>query len=382
MPILSMSSPIPTVPINDLQRSYAVNRDSILQSVSDTLASGWWLNGQQGSSFCEEFANYLGAARCIGVANGTDALEISIRALLSARAIQKHEVVTVANAGGYSTIACRLVGLTPVYADIEEASQLASLDSIVSALNDDTALVISTHLYGGMVDIPRLRAMMANAGYAHVPILEDCAQAHGLSGGGRMAGSFGDAAAFSFYPTKNLGAAGDGGAIVTSDHGIADACEALKQYGWTSKYTVTLPDGRNSRLDEVQAAVLRVFLPGLDEANARRQEILKSYEDAAPSGIRVVRSAQGTVAHLAVVLCDDRERLKQHMTKHGIATEIHYPVLDSDQPGWQGLAQRQALGDLKIARKSIARILTLPCFPTMTVSEQQQVCEALASWTS
>ena len=221
---------------------------------------------------------------------------------------------------------------------------------------------------------------MDAAGYGHVLILEDCAQAHGGSIAGRRVGALGDIATFSFYPTKNLGAFGDGGAIVTSNGALANACIALRQYGWAAKYTVAVEGGRNSRLDEVQAAILRVLLPGLEAANASRRAILARYAAAMPRGVTLVSSQSEGVAHLAVVLCEDRDRLKQHLADRKIQSDIHYPVLDCDQPGWQGLPQRLVQGDLPVGRRSVGRILTLPCFPTMTEEEIDRVCEALAGW--
>ncbi len=248
----------PSVPMNDLSRIVGPGSGDVIEAATRALRSGWWLNGGETRGFCEAFAAYVGTDHCTGVANGTDALEIAMRALLVTGRNEGREVVTVANAGGYTSIAARLIGLTPVYADIEEGSQLLDVGSAVAALTDETALVVATHLYGGLVDVPALRAAMDAAGHAHVPILEDCAQAHGLrQKDGRMAGSLGDIATFSFYPTKNLGAFGDGGAIATSDADLLKACDALRQYGWASKYTVAMPGGRNSRLDEVQAAILR-----------------------------------------------------------------------------------------------------------------------------
>jgi dTDP-4-amino-4,6-dideoxygalactose transaminase len=293
---------------------------------------------------------------------------------------EKREVITGANAGGYSTIACRLVGLVPVYVDIEEASQLASLQGIVDAITDRTAVIIVTHLYGGIVDVAELRRLMAQKGHSEIPILEDCAQSHGVMLDGKRAGTFGDIATFSFYPTKNLGAFGDGGAIVTGDAALAERCEMLRQYGWSKKYQNRIHGGRNSRLDEIQAAVLLQLLPGLDKANARRVAILDRYQRAAGAGLKVVRSAGGTVAHLAVVLCDDRASLQNHLTRLGIQHEIHYPVLDCDQEAWRDQAYRIASGDLPVSRASVSRNLTLPCFPGMTDEEVNRVCEAIASW--
>jgi dTDP-4-amino-4,6-dideoxygalactose transaminase len=370
------------VPLNDLKRIYMASQAEILEAVTATLASGWWLNGGETAGFCRDFAAYIGVTNCLGVASGTDALEIAMRALLSVQELAGSEVVTVANAGGYSTIACRLVGLTPVYADIEEASQLASLPSLVSAIGPDTAFVVATHLYGNVLDVFSLRAMMDAAGYGHVAILEDCAQAHGGRLAGHKAGALGDIATFSFYPTKNLGAFGDGGAIVTSNAALADACRALHQYGWAGKYTIALKGGRNSRLDEVQATILRVLLPGLESANEKRQAVLDRYAAAMPASVSLVRGADEGVAHLAVVLCEDRDRFKQHLADWKIQSDIHYPILDCDQLGWQGLPQRLVSGGLPVSRRSVGRLLTLPCFPTITEEEIDRVCTALAGWSA
>jgi aminotransferase EvaB len=370
------------VPLNDLKRIYTASQTELLEAVRATLASGWWLNGGETATFCRDFAAYIGATDCLGVANGTDALEIAMRALLSVQKLAGREVVTVANAGGYSTIACRLVGLTPVYSDIEEASQLASLPSIVSAIGPDTAFVVATHLYGNVLDVLSLRAMMDAAGYGHVAILEDCAQAHGGRLAGEKAGALGDIATFSFYPTKNLGAFGDGGAIVTSNAALAEECRALRQYGWAGKYTIALEGGRNSRLDEVQAAILRVLLPGLESANKKRRAVLDRYASVMPASVTLVRGTNEGVAHLAIVLCEDRDGLKQHLADRKIQSDIHYPILDCDQPGWQALPQRLVAGGLPVSRRSVGRILTLPCFPTMTEEEIDRVCAALSGWSA
>jgi dTDP-4-amino-4,6-dideoxygalactose transaminase len=368
------------IPINDLKRVFRANEAALTAATQAALASGWWLNGKQHEAFCEEFAAFVGAATCIGVANGTDALEIAMRALLRVRKSKGREVVTVANAGGYSTIVCRLLGLTPVYADIDEATQLASLESILASVGPDTAFVVATHLYGGPIDVPRLRQMLDAASHSEIPILEDCAQAHGARVGDAVVGSLGDIAAFSFYPTKNLGALGDAGAIVTSDATLAAEVLALRQYGWKGKYEVVEPHGRNSRMDEVQAAALRVLLPGLEAGNDRRRRIIERYAAAAPEGVTMVQAGGGSVGHLAVLLYDDRDALREHMSTRGVATEIHYPILDCDQPAWRGLPSRTAPGDLQVSRRSIKRILTLPCFPDLSDEEVDRVCAALSEW--
>ena len=201
-----------TVPMNDLRRDAGDAR--IAESIADVVRSGWYLGGPHNAEFSAAFARRIGALHCIGVGNGTDALQIALAALLVAHKKEgaaRREVVTVANAGGYTTTACYAIGCMPIYVDIDETDQLISIEAAAAALSERTLAVVATHLYGGLVDIVALRDAMDDAGYAHVPILEDCAQAHGLDGRNGTAGSLGTIATFSFYPTKNLGALGDGG---------------------------------------------------------------------------------------------------------------------------------------------------------------------------
>ncbi|GGD14269.1 DegT/DnrJ/EryC1/StrS family aminotransferase [Aureimonas glaciei] len=377
---MNQFSAVSPIPLNDLKRIYQDSSEPITEAVNAVLASGWWLNGDRAARFCADFARYVGVEHCVGVANGTDALEIAFRALLSVRKPKGRDIITVANAGGYSTIAARSVGLTPVYVDIEEASQLADIDSILRALSDETALVVVTHLYGGVVDVSTLREKMDQAGHQSVPILEDCAQAHGAELHGKRVGSLGDIATFSFYPTKNLGAFGDAGGIVTSDDELAQACNALRQYGWSDKYTIARPGGRNSRIDEIQAAILSVLLPHLGQANDRRVQILARYAEALPEGVRLVQSSHGSVGHLAILLADDRDELRRHLSERRIGTDIHYPILDCDQPGWADMPKREAAGGLPVSRRSIGRLLTIPCFPGMTEQEIERVSEGLSAW--
>lgn len=366
--------------VNDLKRSHADRFEELKAVVAEVMSSGWWINGKTLAAFTNDFARYVGSSHCLGVANGSDALEIAFRALRDIRCGARSEVVTAANAGGYCTVACQQVGLIPVYADIDAASQLMSIKSILSAVTDRTAFVVVTHLYGGVFDVNSLRHRLDAAGYGHVPIVEDCAQAHGATLEGLKVGSLGDIATFSFYPTKNLGAMGDAGAITTSDNDLAAACGELAQYGWSAKYRVTRPGGRNSRLDEIQAAVLSTLLPHLDRANARRVAILDHYAQNTPPGLTLVRSPAGTVGHLAVFLTGDRQTFRDHMEASGVATDVHYPVLDCDQKGWRNLPHRCAPGGLEVARASIERLVTLPLFPAMTDEEVDRVCKALSAW--
>ncbi|WP_284735823.1 DegT/DnrJ/EryC1/StrS family aminotransferase [Dongia deserti] len=366
--------------MNDLKRLYTAYQADIETAALAAMRSGWWLNGGCAKSFCASFARACGASECIPVANGTDALEIALRAVATARSPAGREVITVANAGGYTTVACRQSQLVPVYADVEERSQLLAIESAVAALSDQTLAIVATHLYGGVVDVPVLRRMLREAGYGHVAIVEDCAQAHGARSGDAPVGSLGDIAAFSFYPTKNLGAMGDAGAIVTSDAVLADIVRKLRQYGWSAKYHVDLGGGRNSRMDEVQAAILQTMLPRLGALNAERARIRSRLSEAAGDSLEFVDGGPGAVVHLAVVRSPTRDALRRFLVERGVESEIHYPVLDCDQLGWEHLPMRIAPGGLPIARRSVGEILTLPCFPGMTKHELTALCTALEEW--
>lgn len=374
---LTSQSPIP---MNDLKRLFGLHQEAVEQAALEAMRSGWWLSGPRGKAFSAEFQAYLGVAECMLVANGTDALEITLRALLGDRERDGMEVVTVANAGGYTTTACRQIGLTPVYADIDAASQILDLKSAVAALSDKTLAVVATHLYGNVVDVPALRAAMDKAGYAIVPIVEDCAQSHGARLGDKLTGAMGAIATFSFYPTKNLGAFGDGGAIVTNDAKLASTVRSLQQYGWRAKYDIARSGARNSRMDEMQAAILSVLLPHLDKHNAERAAILARFTAAAGKKVSFIQRAPGSVVHLAVAQSDDREAFRAYLTERGIASEIHYPILDNEQHGWRGLTQRVGADGLAASRASVERIVTLPCFPGMGEAEIDHICAALADW--
>ncbi len=330
-----------SIPMNDLRRLYHAHRNAIDAAVLETLDSGWWLNGPRGAAFAEAFSRYLGVSECVLVANGTDAIEIALRTILAGRTPSDLEVVTVANAGGYTTTACRQVGLVPVYADVDEKTLLMSAEAATAALSANSMAVVATHLFGNVTDIKTLRSSMDNAGYSHVPIVEDCAQAHGARFGAALAGTMGDLATFSFYPTKNLGARADGGALVTSNKTFADTARRLQQYGWAAKYEIVDPGGRNSRMDEIQAAILATLLPYHEETDAERNRIGNLYEAAARSSCRFATRKEGSLFLLAIALCDERDALRKFLAARGIFSDIHYPVLDPDQPGWLGLPGRE-----------------------------------------
>jgi dTDP-4-amino-4,6-dideoxygalactose transaminase len=240
------------------------------------------------------------------------------------------------------------------------------------ALTSSTRAVVVTHLYGLLADIEAIVDVCRPRG---IVVVEDCAQAVGARRATRAAGSFGDVAAFSFYPTKNLGALGDGGAVGTNDDETADRVRRLRQYGWDSKYSVATPGGWNSRLDEFQAAVLRYRLGYLDQWNARRREIVRRYTSALPShvGRFVLHDGDDYVAHLAVVLAEDRQELRKHLDAAGVSTDVHYPIADHRQEAWRDDYPDVAL---PVTEHAVEHVLTVPCFPELSDDEVERVCEA------
>jgi dTDP-4-amino-4,6-dideoxygalactose transaminase len=361
------------VPLNDLQRGFLELEGPLRAAVDEVLSSGWYVLGPQHDAFEREFAASVGAGHCVGVANGTDALEL---ALLSVGCQPGDEVVTAANASMYTATAALKAGLVPRFADVDPVSLLLTAATVEPALTPHTKAVVVTHLYGRMAEIGPLRDLCRAAGVA---LVEDCAQAAGARNAVGPAGSLGDVAAFSFFPTKNLGALGDGGAVVTNDDERAALVRRLRQYGWSSKYTVTEPRGRNSRLDELQAAVLRVKLPHLADWNARRRAIVSRYAEILGNGRRRMvhgdaADSPAYVGHLAVMTTPEREADRALFTEAGIRTDVHYPVPDHQQPVMAGATAGLRL---HVTEAAAAEILTLPCFAEMTETEIERVCDVL-----
>jgi aminotransferase EvaB len=353
------------IPINDLTRGWIATSGEVHDAIRRVESSGWYVLGPEHDAFENELAAYLGARHAIGVA--------LILAMQAVGCQAGSEVVTVANAGAYSSVAAALVGCRVVYADVDATTLLMSADTLQAAIGPDTRAVVVTHLYGNVADVEAIAQLCRPRGIA---VIEDCAQAIGGAAGGRKVGTFGDIAAFSFYPTKNLGAAGDGGAIVTQDPALARRVRSLRQYGWSTKYTVSVSGGRNSRLDEIQAAVLRVGLPLLDRTNEARRAILDQYRAAINGpGARLVTGAEcETVAHLAVIRVGDRQRAQTAFRDADVATDIHYPIPDHRQSGLPAPARATAMPE---TGRAVGEILTIPCFPAMTQDEVDRVCVVL-----
>lgn len=340
--------------------------------VRRVIDSHWYVLGSEVSRFEQEFAAYCGTASCVSLANGTDALELGLRALGVGPG---DRVLLAANAGFYGSTAVHAIGATPVYVDVDAETLTLSVDA-VSGILRATSLkpkaIIATHLYGQLANI---EAIVAIAGQAGIPVLEDCAQSHGAARGGKRAGSFGTIGCFSFYPTKNLGALGDGGAVVTSDPELNERLRQLRQYGWGSKYHVELRNGRNSRLDEMQAAILREKLPHLDRWNAERRQIARRYNQAFSSlPLRCPASVdEDYVAHLYVLRLAERDDLRAFLKEQGVTTDVHYPVPDHQQKAYAS----PVAPPLPVTEEACAQVVSLPCFPGMTEEEVGHVSHAV-----
>jgi dTDP-4-amino-4,6-dideoxygalactose transaminase len=357
------------VPFNDLERYATVVASRLEATASRVIRSGRYLLGPETQAFESELAAFTTVRGCVSVANGTDALEIALRSL---GVDAGDEVVLAANAGGYGTTACLAIGAVPVYADVDADSLLLTAGSIAEACTTATRAVVVTHLYGHVADVDAIRAAVGD-----VAIVEDVAQAHGATRGGRVAGSFGDAATYSFYPTKNLGALGDGGAVMSNRADVVERATALRQYGWESRYRVTVAGGRNSRLDEIQAGFLRDLLPDVLERNVRRGAIRERYRAALSDRVSFVDPPPGTTSatHLCVVRVPERDTVVAALGELGVGTAVHFPIPDHRQPALADRAHRAS--SMVVTELACAEVLSLPCFPELRDDEIDHVIAAV-----
>jgi aminotransferase EvaB len=360
--------------INNLSKRIEASNFLLYDAVKRVMDSGWLVMGPEVKNFEQSFGNYIGVNHCISVANGTDALELALRGVGVKIGDQ---VATVANAGMYTTTALLAIGAVPVFMDVDLETRNATVAEVERVLELGVQAVVVTHLYG--LAVPHVRKIAALCFAKNIPLIEDCAQAHGARVDGGRVGSFGDASCFSFYPTKNLGALGDGGAVVTNNHEIAQRVTQLRQYGWSSKYRVEVSGARNSRLDEIQAAILSVFLPKLDEANERRRKIAGKYSNSIQHSEIIVPEISGDeyVGHLYVIRTSLRDKLREYLKEKRITSDIHYPIPDYKQPIF---GNRYIGFRLKNTEKLSQEILTLPCYPEMNDAQVHQVISVVNSW--
>jgi dTDP-4-amino-4,6-dideoxygalactose transaminase len=347
------------------------HREGAAAALLRVLDSGWYVLGSEVSSFEKEFAEYFGFDHAVGVANGTDAIALALRALGVGHG---DRVATVSHTAVATAAAIEMANASPVFVDVAPDTCTMDPASLARTLehSEPVKAVIAVHLYGHCADMPAIGELAVRHGSF---VIEDCSQAHGARLNGRPAGTMGDLATFSFYPTKNLGALGDGGAVVARDPAVGGRLAALRQYGWTRHY-ISDEVGINSRLDELQAAILRVKLRYLDAANARRQAIARAYDAAL--GARAPRRRRGSehVYHLYVVRTPDRDQMQARLRERGVGSGVHYPVPVHLQPAYAG---RVRLGPSRCTEteRAAAEVLSLPLYPELTDDQVAVVCRAI-----
>jgi dTDP-4-amino-4,6-dideoxygalactose transaminase len=369
---LGDGSPV-KLPFVDLERQYLSIKEEIDAALLEAVASSQFVLGEELVRFEEEFAAYCGTRHCVGVGSGTAAIHLPLEALGISRG---DEVIVPANTFFGSVLPVLQVGATPVLVDCDDQNAAIDLDAVSAAIGPRTTAVLAVHLYGHPADIDPLAELCASHGLA---LIEDACQAHGARYKGRRAGSLGRIAAFSFYPSKNLGAYGDGGAVTTDDEELAERIRVLRNLGQLSKYT-HVTEGWNERLDTIQAAVLRVKLTYLDGWNARRRRHASAYEEAlSKTDVRTPQTAPWAehVWHVYAVRTPIREELRSALAADGIATGIHYPVPLHQQPALAHLGY--AGGAFPVTEAWAREALSLPMFAELEPSEIEHVAEITAN---
>lgn len=346
------------------------------EAVNRAVQSGWYILGNEVRSFEQRFAEYCGCKHCIGTGNGLDTLTIIMLAYKELGAMQEgDEVIVPANTYIASILSIIQAGLKPVLCEPRWESCNIDPERIEEQIGPRTKAIMAVHLYGRCADMEQIEKI---ARRHSLKIIEDAAQAHGAMLSGRRTGNLGDAAGFSFYPGKNLGALGDGGAITTNDSALADAARAIANYGSQKKY-VNIYKGVNSRLDEIQAAVLSVKLQRLDADNGRRRSIALRYNAEINNpyvGTPAPCNSEEHVFHIYTIFCRQRDALQKHLAEHGIETLIHYPIAPHKQEAMKEYGHLS----FPITERIHNEELSLPCYPTMKEEEIQAVIDAVNSF--
>lgn len=354
--------------------SYRAHKFEIDSAIERVLSKGWYILGEEVQAFEKEFSQYLGVAHSIGVGSGTEAIHL---ALAACEIGMGDEVITVSHTAVATVAAIELAGAKPVLVDIEPDYYTIDPAKIEEAITSKTKAIIPVHLYGQAADLDVILKIARQHG---LKVIEDCAQAHGARYQGKKLGAWGDLACFSFYPTKNMGALGDGGMVVSNDGKLAEKVRLLREYGWQERYVSRIP-GCNSRLDELQAAVLRVKLRYLDAENVRRSQLAALYDQALQTRDFILpqrRQNSSHVFHLYVVRSKQRDRLKFFFNEHGISALIHYPMPVHLQPAYKGRIRcGRLLGETELCSKEV---LSLPLYPQLTESDIQRVIEVERSF--
>jgi len=351
---------------------YDAIRTEIQTAIDRVLQSGWYILGREVEAFEREFAAYCGVKHAVGCASGTEALALALMALGVGMG---DEVVTVAHTAVPTISAITMTGATPVFVDIDEHF-LMDPSRVEAVITDRTKVILPVHLYGQMADMD---AILNIASEHRLRVVEDACQAHGAEYRGKKAGSWGILGCFSFYPTKNLGCYGDGGAVTTDDKELYDRLVMLRNYGQEKRYFHTIK-GINSRLDEIQAAVLRVKLTHLDEWNRMRRQAAVWYRDALGDACACPGEKPDArhVYHLYVIRARERDGLKAHLEEAGITTLMHYPVPAHLQEAYKELGYR--VGDLPLTEETVKEILSLPMHPAVTKEGVHNVCTSIRDY--
>lgn len=360
----------------DPKAGFTAHADEIREVIERVLASGYYVLGPEVTAFEQEWSEYLGGGHTIGVANGTEALELALRAVGIGTG---DRVVTVANTVSATAAAIQQIGAQPIFVEIDDAAMTMSPDTLKALFASSYEVikaVVPVHLYGRPVAMPEIVEIAAKHG---AKVVEDCAQAHGASWGGRKVGTFGDAAAFSFYPTKNLGAIGDGGAVFTKNKGMAEKISQLRQYGWRERYVSEEP-GRNSRLDEIQAAILRVKLRSLDVENRLRANYAERYFNLLKTTdlkLPLADDAQTKSAwHQFSVRTPRRDELKNHLAESGVHCGVLYPVPLHHQPAYLSSV------NLPLSERACEEVLCLPVHPGLSAADIDRVASEILRWSA
>jgi len=360
------------IPLVDLKRQYHLIRDEVDEKIREVLESGRFILGENVEAFEEEFAKYCGIKYAVSVASGTDALTLCLKAL---GVSECDEVITVPNTFIATVDAISRNGATPIFVDIESGTYTMKVSDIKQKITERTKVILPVHLYGHPVDMAPLLKV---AGENNLYVVEDACQAHGAEYKGSKVGSLGDCACFSFYPAKNLGAYGDGGMLVTNDEEIAERVRMLRNYGEQKKYYHAFV-GYNSRLDEIQAAILRVKLKYLDKLVESRRRIARRYSellfDISDVTIPCEKSYVKHAYHLYVIRAKRRDELRSWLSYRGVSTGIHYPVPVHLQEAYRHL--RFTDGSFPATEKVAREILSLPIFPELTENEVRYICTSI-----
>jgi len=363
----------------NLKEAYLAHKDDIDAAVHRVLDSGWYIGGAEVIAFEEEFAAFLRVAEAVGTASGTDALELALRTL----DIGPGDVVATVSHTAVATVAAiELAGATPTFVDIDPVTFTMCPECLRVTLERDTVgaikAVLPVHLYGHPADMPRIVELAEAHGAA---VIEDCAQSHGAAIGDTKTGAWGTIGTFSFYPTKNLGALGDGGTLVSNRPELAEKAKLLREYGWQERYISAVP-GMNTRLDPLQAAILRVRLAGLTADNELRRDIAKAYTDAFTEtclSLPTEGDACYHVYHQYVVRCEKRDELRTFLKDQNIGSLIHYPCPVHLQPAYAGRIPLQPEG-LPNTERVCQDILSLPVYPEMGEANTERVIDAVHAW--